>query len=288
MTEEVLVGWDGSAAATRAAAWAAARLPGRGRLHLLRVHPAAGGEDEVRAALDELIAALGSVHPGLAIAGRIERGDPLRVLADASAPGTELVVGTRVRPEHPATARRELAVRLAAAARGTVVVVPDVQPAEPGDRVVVGVDGVASVDVALAAAREATRLRQPLLVVHAWWERIGWDALLPFRADVIDRLATEHRAVLDEEADAVVRRFPSLEVTRVAVHAPAVDALADASRYASLVVLGRHTGAVAVPALLGTTALGVLRRRTRPTMIVGAPVVPPAAPERADRADAVV
>ncbi|MGN6445978.1 universal stress protein [Amnibacterium sp.] len=272
--EHAVVAWDDAAVARHAAEWAVRRLGGTGRIRLLRVAPewrdGATGASELAAD----VTMLRRLHPTMDITGALEHGDPEVVLRRAATPHTMLVIGVAAGDG----ADRGVAVRVAARAAGPVVIVPDPLP-HPGDRVVAGVDGSeASIAAALVAAAEAVRLGQPLVVVHAWWETIGWDAMLPFEAHVIDSLEGAHRAVLDECAGVVARRFPVLEITRLLVHAPAGEALAGASGYASLVVLGRHSG-VAIPALLGASARALLRRTAVPTMVVGVDRAPVAEEE---------
>lgn len=272
--DDAVVGWNGTPPARFAADWAADRQGGHGRLLLqqvLRRHEDAGA---ARAAIADEVARLGRAHPGLHVSATAEHGDAEATLRHAAGRSRMLVLGVRARTDSAPSAGRAFAIRVAALAQGPVVVVPDRAPT-PGDRVVVGVDGTeSSIAAALIAAEEAERLGQPLEIVHGWWDSAGWDALPPYEPRTIHVLEAAHRAVLDECADEVVRRLPSCRPVRTLVHAPADEAVAEAGRSASLVVLGRHAGMIAVPALLGTAARSLLRHAAVPTMVVGPLRVP--------------
>ncbi|GAA2753909.1 universal stress protein [Amnibacterium kyonggiense] len=275
MIDDAIVWWDGSSAAAEAAEWAAARQAGRGTLVLLEVEEpgrAAGPTERAtaRAALDLEVQRLRAEHPGVVVTTRFARGAPAAVLRAAPGPTAVLVLGTRDRADGGSRSRRAFAIHVAVGAAGPVVVLPDHGPDGLGDRVVTGVDGSATaIEAALLAADEAIRRHQPLVVVHAWFETIGGDALMPLTAGAADQLSSAHRVVLDEAVGIVSRRHPALAVTPVLAHLPAGEAIARESADASLVVLGRHSGALPVAALLGSTARVVLRRAAVPTLLMG-------------------
>ncbi|GAA2753929.1 universal stress protein [Amnibacterium kyonggiense] len=274
--DEAVVAWDGSSASRAAASWAADRQHGSGRLRLLHVLTASEDGAAEEAAVAAEAVRLRRRHPALLVSAAVERGEPERGLLDAAEGGGLLVLGVRSGTDRAPSAGRAFALRLAALARCPVVVVPD--PVRTGDRVVVGVDGTASsTAAALVAADEAAHRGLPLELVHAWWEDDLWAVLPGYEPHRAHLLEEAHRALLDECGDAITERRPDVRQRRRLVHAPADEGVADAADGAALVVLGRHDGVIAVPALLGTSGRLLLSRAVVPTMIVGAaPRTPPA------------
>jgi nucleotide-binding universal stress UspA family protein len=269
---DVVVGWNDTPAAIAAAEWAADRQEAGGRLHLVRVLTARRAADRValaaaHTALDEQLTLLRRHHPTVAVSGSIEFGHPSAVLARESF-GALLVVGTRVRtgPIHGLAGAS--AIGIVAAVPAPVLVVPDLLAGDEGGSVIVGVDGsAAGIQAALLAAAEAQRVSRALHIVHAWWDLPDWGTLVPFQPAAVDSLRAAHRVVLDETADLVSARFPAVRVFRALVHAPTLDALVDAARHGSLLVLGRHSRVVGLSALLGSTTRAVLLRTVVRTLV---------------------
>ena len=115
---------------------------------------------------------------------------------------------------------------------------PDAKPA-PG-AIVVGVDGSPSSNDAITwAAEQATRDHRSLALVHAytldttlWVDSMGADR------DIMKVMADDGRRLLLEAADHAHRTHPDLEVHEWLYHADARSALLEASRDASLLVVG--------------------------------------------------
>src|SRR4051812_43291647 len=110
-------------------------------------------------------------------------------------------------------------------------------------RVVVGVDGSASSDAACAvAAAEAGMRRLPLTLVHAWeapypvFAEVGWMPLplLPESSE----LEAMARQTLTRTAELVRRIAPEVSVDARLVQSDPTEALLDASRRATLLVVG--------------------------------------------------
>src|SRR4051812_22113697 len=110
-------------------------------------------------------------------------------------------------------------------------------------RVVVGVDGSASSDAACAvAAAEAGMRRLPLTLVHTWeapypvFADVGWMPLplLPESSE----LEAVARQTLTRTAELVTRIAPQVAVDVRLVQSDPTEALLDASRRASLLVVG--------------------------------------------------
>lgn len=140
--------------------------------------------------------------------------------------------------------------------------------------IVVGVDETESSRRALAwAAAEAVRRGATLEVVTAW----TWDALEGAPLSAVDPVAmmqvaeaTQVRAI----AEVVDPMDPRPPVVREVVQQTAVDALAEASQHAELVVVGTHGRGPVRSLLLGSVSLSVIKHAACPVV-----VMPPVHPE---------
>ncbi|MFJ8113941.1 universal stress protein [Streptomyces sp. NPDC096132] len=133
--------------------------------------------------------------------------------------------------------------------------------------VVAGVDGSAeSLAAAAWAAREAGRRDRPLHLVHAWdrhprrQEREIADAA---------RRHLARRAVRRAE-ERVRAECPDVRLTDEQPAGPAVDALVKAADQADVMVLGSRGLSGFTGFLVGSVALGVVARATRPVVLVRA------------------
>jgi nucleotide-binding universal stress UspA family protein len=109
--------------------------------------------------------------------------------------------------------------------------------------VVVGVDGSAASDAATAVAcAEAADRRLPLTLVHAWeapypvFAEVGWMPL-PIVPDAAD-LEAIARQTLASTAELVARLAPDLDVDARLIQSPPTEALLEASRTSTLLVVG--------------------------------------------------
>jgi nucleotide-binding universal stress UspA family protein len=154
--------------------------------------------------------------------------------------------------------------------------------------IVVGIDGgPGALRAAEYTAILAERLDRPLALVTAYRgapvidpifppdtprvERLGLTAVAyaPYSAGVSEEVfrATAENA-LQAAADAVKASHPALDVTSEAVHGAPSRVLANASRFALLVVVGRsHVGHIE-RILTGSTVSAVLAHATTPVIVV--------------------
>lgn len=142
--------------------------------------------------------------------------------------------------------------------------------------VVVGHDGSRFATVALQwALRHAEAVGVPVRVIRAWT-----IASAPRPADVprgyvagVDELAAATRAALEADTAGVRAEHPGVEVRLEAVHAAADDALLEASREASLVIVGpRGLGGFA-GLFLGSVSERVVRHADCPVLVLREPEV---------------
>ncbi|MER6784163.1 universal stress protein [Streptomyces sp. NPDC000658] len=133
--------------------------------------------------------------------------------------------------------------------------------------VVAGVDGSAESLAAVAwAAREAERRDRPLHLVHAWeWHPRRQERELAGAAQ--RHLA---RRFLDRAEERVRAECPDVPLTHEQTEGPATAALLKAADQAELIALGSRGLSGFTGFLVGSVALGVVARSTRPVVLVRA------------------
>ncbi|GAA2753943.1 hypothetical protein [Amnibacterium kyonggiense] len=199
-----VAGWDGSAAADGALAWAAEHESrAGGALHLLRVLGLEGGAEPVervaaaREALSAATTAVQDRHPGLEVVPELSVGDPIRELARAAGGDRLLVLGASAVGRARRSGSRRIPIALAARQEGTTAVVPiGLRP--PG--------GV----VAVVSAREHSRPTIDFAVAAAA-ER-GEPLTILRLHDPHDLELDPPGALLAAEVDRIRDRAPSVDV----------------------------------------------------------------------------
>lgn len=293
-TARVVVGYDASASAKVAVAWAADEAERLG-LPLAVVYGAdytglVGGPistspwlpgvsiDEARRVADRGAALARVRHPGLDVVVQVEIGSPGTALVHQSEGAALVVVGSRGHGDLAGTLLGSVASWVAAHAHCPVVVVRGEEVvAGDGRPVVVGVDGSPAAAEALrAAVSEAVARGARLRVVSAWlpkvadpWDRAYWRAADAGRdPDEPIRAAAECAAA---EAVATAQRLaPGLRVeSRVRGGDPATVILAAAGDAGLVVVGARGRGSLA-SLFLGSVSHGVVHRAHVPVLVVRA------------------
>ncbi|MBV2155158.1 universal stress protein [Kitasatospora sp. SUK 42] len=283
MSHSVVVGVDGSAQSAAAAEWAAAQAHRSGRA-LRMVH--AGGAvaalpeepgsraeplpEAVRALHGHLAAAL----PDLEISCEHVPGNPAHQLIAAGEREGLLVLGSRGLGGFTGLLVGSIGLRAAAHAACPVVLVragADGEGGAPGD-VVVGVDGGGPCDEMLAFAFEQASGRGATL-------RVMNSRTLP-AGPYVTEAPVDQREIRDSLTAAELLRlqdalmpwrekFPDVRVQAEVTAWPAARALVEASRTASLVVVGRRTPRNrATGSWLGTVAHAVLHHAHSPVAVV--------------------
>ena len=197
---------------------------------------------------------------------------PVVVLREISKTARLLAVGTRGHGEFTGGLVGSVSSSLTMHALCPVVVIRgDLDEDQTDDRrpVVVGVDGTAHSEPAIAAAFEEASLRGVHLVaVHAWsdvaldvvfskFQNVDWEA----------RQTTE-QALTAESLAGFSDRYPDVRVTTVVVKDKPGKNLIDHSSRAQLIVLGRRGRGGFSGMLLGSTCREVLHDARCPLMIV--------------------
>jgi nucleotide-binding universal stress UspA family protein len=277
--EKTVVGWDGTAAAQAALDWAIERGVGE-ELLLVRVTGTRIAASEFFAADSPAAAArvglmedaerVRDAHPSVRVDSELVQGDPAEELGRYSASNTLVVVGT---PTSTAPGFRyawSVGSRLAASARGPIAIIP-AETARDRHGIVVGIDGSPSSYGAIAfAAEEATRTGEALRVIHAWQEPAVWQDVYVPDDDFLETLETMHRHVLDEALATIARDYPGLVVEHFLARGRAQDVLGEASRGATLLVVGNHGLHGIRRLLLGSVSHALVLGITSPLVVVGA------------------
>lgn len=288
MGQPVLAGVDGSECSLAAAEWAAREAVLRD-VPLRVVHAAPPLPDNVvphraeetlrrvgERLVEGVVADLAGRHPDLRMEGEQRAEDPAEALLSAAYDAGLLVVGARGSGGFDGLAVGSVALRVAAAAGGPVVVVPALRPGTfrngvpPVDgvpQVVMGFDAhrpaYAVADFAFGAARSRGAV---LRAVQAW--ALPAEAVSPRTLFV----ATEDRAAWEDEevlrlSDALRTRrekYPEVTVRADVVLLHPAEALLNTARAADLLVVGRGGGRDR----LGPVTHAVLHHAARPVAVV--------------------
>lgn len=223
--------------------------------------------------LDELVA--NRVPEGIEVTVRAVTGDPAAVLVDSARTAGLLVVGARGAGGFLGLRLGSVSWKVANHAPCPVAIVhaPEDQPAPVSEpRIVVGVDGSQHARDALRWALDEASLRaMSVSIVHGWmYPAIAMSH--PGFVAPIDALETGARELTDAELRWAEQHRPDLDVSAESVCAGAASSLIEASRSASLLVVGSAgRGGVLGRLLLGSVAQQVVRHATCPVVVVPPP-----------------
>jgi nucleotide-binding universal stress UspA family protein len=291
VSAKVVVGYDGSEAATAAVTWAAAEaaIRGRGLVIVNALLPTALSagfgagmpatpefiETLQQGATDQL-ARIASEVDGVDVVTHVEIGSPSGVLLEASEEAELVVIGSRGRGGFSGLLLGSVSSQVAAHAQCPTVVLRHAA-ASTANTVVVGIDGSEGSQSAAAFAFDtASRHGWRVIALHAWAVPsydliVAADGVVPLpMSDVADedvRMSAEVLSGLGE-------RYPDVDVEQRLVQGGAVDAVVGASADAALLVVGTRGHGMAVGALLGSVSHGVLHKATCPVAVVPTPEVP--------------
>ena len=269
-TRRILVAYDGSADAELALRWAAeeARATGRG-LHVVAVDDAItspwGAEAVHRG--EDVLAGVEEQFADLDVELESRVGHVTGELLRASVSDDLLVVGSRGHGRAEDLLIGSVSQHLARHAPCPVVVV---RPTHGTDarRIVVGVDGSATSSAALEqACRRAERTGETVVALHAW--RTHAPSTDVWNSEPRAQKGLAHRQVLLAESVAGMRvDHPDVVIEQEAVPVAPVPCLVDASRGASLLVVGSHGLGFFGGLLLGSVSQAVLQRAECPVAVV--------------------
>ncbi|GAA3757085.1 hypothetical protein GCM10022240_07400 [Microbacterium kribbense] len=277
MSEKIVVGVTGAPVAQRAVDWAVAHAAAGGEIELVSIVGGAvgavGEAELVRTAheatqrlLDEHAARVQAA--GIAVTTRVDQGNPVAVLVDASEGAALLVIGSDYRGPDTGAARGAHGIRISAAAHSAVVVVPDIDTAGRTG-VLVGTDGsdVSAAAVRFAAA-EAVRLGEPLVAVSVWTPvpipGVMGSYPEPYLGDMNEVTGEILKAALAE----VRAAHPNLQIIEQVECGYPSAIINELAQDARLAVLGSHGRGALARLLLGSISHEVLARLATVTAIV--------------------
>ncbi|MFB9238327.1 universal stress protein [Plantactinospora siamensis] len=284
----VVVGVDGSADARRAIELAAAEAHRRHRsirvVHaflwpMLHVDvdpppegpPEAGLRRQADRILQAALAETRAAVDGVPVEGEVVDGQPAAVLCRESRDASLVVVGDRGLGGFGSLLVGSIALQTASYASCPVLVARGAE--HPGGPVVVGVDGSATSQQALAVAAEEAALRgAELRAVHAFRHprSNGPGDMMPLVYDTESLRAEEDRRLAEAVAD-WQDRYPEVPVIRRVAHARAAPTLIEESARAQLVVVGARGRGGLAGLVLGSTSQAVLHHAHCPTIIAPVP-----------------
>ncbi|HZN19793.1 MAG TPA: universal stress protein [Micromonosporaceae bacterium] len=282
----VTVGVDGSPGSLAALRWAAHEATLRGcplrvlycvtwpaMAAALGVPPdAAPREDlhhEAEQVLGGAVAQARDAAPTIPVSGAVIDGAPSTVLVEESDRSSVVVVGTRGVGGFAGLLLGSVSGRVAMHARCPVVVVPTGYSAQPSrrQRIVVGVDGSDSSDLAARFALVEALLRQaPVTAVRACpppGPQRPNGTTLPGAAPV-----EEGRRQVAAAMTGWKKSFPTIQVEQQVVAGRPVAALVDAASDAQLLVVGSRGMGGFRGLLLGSVSLRLLHHTVCPVAVV--------------------
>ncbi|WP_166850504.1 universal stress protein [Isoptericola sp. BMS4] len=299
--EVVLVGVDGSAASLHALDWAAgyARRTGWG-LHVVCSYSlpsfTAASLDGGYAALDDTAIQEGAKavlaeaqerveRTGVEVTATVATGDAAGVLVEQSREHGLAVVGTRGKGGFTERLLGTVSSALPAHSHCPTVVVPyrgaeegdaDVAEHRDGDgahevrRIVVGVDGSPSAEVALRHAVAQAKVWDAELVAVAGVPLGGGAGVLAWLPSQIDheQVLADMKAGLDATVDRFEAENPGMRIRRHVLDGTGAELLTEFSTGADLVVVGSRGRGGFRGLLLGSTSQAVLHHSQCPVLVV--------------------
>ncbi|MET8135202.1 universal stress protein [Streptomyces sp. NPDC005251] len=226
-------------------------------------------------------------HPGVDVSTEQLTGRPAEVLLKAADDAEILVLGTRGLSGVGGFMVGSVGLAVAAhSGRPVVFVRAGEQAADehlmdptgipsavaPFHPVVLGLDTSGPDDALIGFAFEAALLRATALrVVHSWNEPPYIAYGLPPDIKMNARLAAEDAAAMTDALRPWREKYPTVEIIEDSLSGKPANHLVDASREASLVVVGRRVRRAALGAHLGPVTHAVLHHSTAPVAVVPHP-----------------
>lgn len=229
------------------------------------------GRSIAREAVEDVRLADGTV----AVESLVTMGHPETVLVEASESADLLVVGARGRGTVASALLGSVSAVVARESVCPVVIVrefEEVDDEEDGPRrVVCGVDGSPVSTAAVEFSfRMASVRRAPLTLLHATWDRREQaSSLIDLRtyAEKVNLSEQEERLV-SETVAGLCEKYPDVAVTECYRRGEPVRQLVEASRDASLLVVGTRSRRLLATTLLGSVSRGVSERAYCPVAVV--------------------
>jgi nucleotide-binding universal stress UspA family protein len=223
---------------------------------------------EGTAMLREVAAGLRADHPALDVAIRLFQGDPVQALRRESEQARLTVVGSRGIGRVSGVLLGSVAMAITSHGTAPVAVVPAEGPGgSAGGPVVVGVDGSATSEAAIAFAFDEAAVRGVrLLAVHTW------NDVRPTLVDptMIDyaKLEDGERAELSEQLAGWREKYPDVDVRPIVVRGRPTQTLLRYAGQAELVVVGSRGRGGFAGMVLGSTSHTLITHAICPVVVV--------------------
>jgi nucleotide-binding universal stress UspA family protein len=281
----VFVGVDRSACSREALAWAAADAAARhSRLTVASVVdlprlgdvPLTGqlldtAQQAAQQTVDAAVDRARTLAPGVEVEGRVLTGNPaaeLLLLADGA---EEIVVGSHGTSEFTALLIGSVGTQVAEHAHAPAVVVRN----RPGaGRVLVAVDNSAHSDAALDYGfAYADRHGLPLVALHVYTLGAFVYPVMPYPVppypitEELARIRAEAARTAEQSLGRWTEKYPGVVARTDVVEGAPVHQLVEASRTASLIVVGTRGHGGLAGMLLGSVSHGVMRHAHCPVVI---------------------
>lgn len=266
---DIIVGVDGSAASADALHWAVVEAHRwRADLHVVIVDQGDGpptqrsGDDR----LAPMVAEAQRREPSVRISRHSVHGGVVPALREASNRCRMLVLGSRGAGGFGRLTLGSTSQQIAAHATVPVVIVRGRHGSEESP-IVIGVDGSAGSEAALAAGLDEARLRGCGVIATFAYGRDEHPWLRPGSGVDPGALHCSAHSALEATIAPWQHKFPRTGIEAVATAEPPVPVLIGLSSHAQLVIVGAH-GHDESSELLGSVALKLLHRSHCPVMVV--------------------
>jgi nucleotide-binding universal stress UspA family protein len=276
----VVVGLDGSPQSHQALSWAAANTSGPVQLVVAWTTPwwgvsaPLGGsavpppdsyfEAFARQTIEDALPLLGDRET---LPPLIRRGHAGQCLVDLADHQALLVIGSRGRGAIASAVLGSISAYCASKSRTPVVIVPDTGvPAQPMQRIAVGVDGSANSDAALAWAFDNSPTDAVVVAISAWSPPMSYDGAILVEIDDLEQRYTD---MLDAAMERIRQARPSASSRTIETEVVLGDArsvLRDAD--ADVLVVGSRGHHGLEYLLMGSTASALAHQPKIPTVIV--------------------
>lgn len=281
MSENYLIGVDGSEQSKVALAWGLARATERGaNVELLHVaddsflSESVAFLSEAQQASEQMLATEIEHARDIGFTGKITGtalvGHPIAEVEEASRRADLLILGAHSGSRLAGSFFGTRAVKAAATAHCPVAVIPQSEP-RPNAGVVVGIDGSEASQVAIAyAAEEASFRGVPLVAVYAWMPPLTPGLEYLWSEELVESQRAAAEEAISIGVAGLAERYPDLVIQREIVQAPPVAALVQAGEGASLLVVGSRGRGGLTRLLLGSVSHGVLQALPCPVIVTRA------------------
>ncbi|MEQ6897951.1 universal stress protein [Microbacterium sp. KR10-403] len=278
MSEKIVVGLSAAPVSERVVTWAEQHAKALGQsVELVTVvggAVGAVGEDSLAQTAGDAAQQMLDTHAarlkdaGVDVTTRVDRGNPVAVLVDASEGATLLVIGSDSKGPGSGSVRGAHGIRISAAAKCPVVVVPDFD-VSGRTGVLVGTDGSeVSAAAVRFAATEAVRLGESLTALSVWTPMPIPGPLSGYPEPYLDDMQGVTAEILRGALAAVREEYPELEIVeRVECGYPSTI-ITELAQDARLAVVGSHGRGAFARLLLGSISHEVLARLGTVTAIV--------------------